>query len=233
MLSVKGRVQQQTTQQNIINQTVQFAACGDSTSTPDQLVVPDKTWKTYTFLPSVVNGSPTNSFGKFSFQYPTTYDNGNIKDIHLATTPQDFVGIITDSQNVQYFRLGRCLCEYFCHQRSKPEDNFVRKGFSGRIYEIKDFKTNSGITGKEMVLKMENRSACWGYDIRAKIAFMLPQNKSGGKPAVIVFDTKWNNAYQNSLVESVAKTFAETNSGNAVTISLFPALHWPTFLFCN
>ena len=32
MTGVKGRVQQQTAQQNIINQAVQFAACGDSTS---------------------------------------------------------------------------------------------------------------------------------------------------------------------------------------------------------
>jgi uncharacterized membrane protein YhaH (DUF805 family) len=202
---------QQTAQQNIINQAVQFAACGDSTSTPDQLITPDKTWKIYAFVPSVVNGLPTNSFGKFSFQYPTTLDNGNIKNIHLATTPQDFVGIITDSQNINISGLVGVYVNVFATNGRSPEDILsTGEGFSGRIYDTKDFKTNSGITGKEMTIRFNNPSVCGGYEVRARILFNLPQTQSWGEPTVIEFDmSTW--ALNNNFVESIAKTFTTTN----------------------
>jgi hypothetical protein len=219
MTGVKIKVQQKATQQNIINQIVQSAACGNSTSTPDQLIIPDKTWKTYSFVPSVVNGSPTNSFGKFSFQYPTTLDNGNIKNIHLATTPQDFVGIITDSQNVNISGLVGVDVNVFATNGRSAEDILsTGEGFSGRIYDTKDFKTNSGITGKEMTIRFNNPSVCGGYEVRARILFNLPQTQSWGEPTVIEFDmSTW--ALNNNFVESIAKTFTTTNVSATNSVS--------------
>ena len=140
-------------------------------------------------MPSVVNGSPTNSFGKFSFQYPTTYDNGNIKDIHLATTPQDFVGIITDSQNVNYSGLVDVHVNVFATNGQSAEQILSQgEGFSGRIYNTIISKTNSGIVGKEMTIRFNNPSVCGGYEVRARILFNLPQTQSWGEPTVIEFD---------------------------------------------
>jgi uncharacterized membrane protein YhaH (DUF805 family) len=206
ILGIFGRVNQRIglnqQKQNMINQVVQSVACGDSTSTPEQLLTPDKTWKTYT--------SPKlGSVSGFSFQYPTTYTN--INNINLVATPQDSIGIITESPNPDIAGLVDIGVNVSAANGLSDEQILSMNEYSGRTYAIKDFETNSGIIGKEMIVKMNNPSACGGSQITStKILFNFPQ--SSGESNVIVFNFEMWALKSNNIVESISKTFTFQNS---------------------